>query len=160
GVNPLLVGAVVVLAVVAVVAIVLLMVRDGGSDDDPTADDSRSTAADTSGPAGTEEVLDEIEMSEAGRTVRVQLVHDGPEAFVVLLAERDGDYAEVDRFPVACPYLDISYDAGIEDQGNRQIFFGWVNTGTNGYGEYGEVQIDEEMLIPFGLGDAPCPTEP
>lgn len=160
GVNPLLVGAVVVLAVVAVVAIVLLMVRDGDSDDDPTADGSRSTPAETSTSVATDVVLDEIEMSEDGKTVRVQLVHDGPKASVVLLAERDGDYAEVDRFPVACPYLDISYDAGIQDQGDRQIFFGWANSGTDGYGEYGEVQIDEEMLVPFAAGDTPCATEP
>jgi len=160
-VNPMLIGAVAVLAVIAVVAIVLLMLRDGdASDDDTTADESSPTDGSASGSPSTEEVLDQVEMTEAGKTVQVRLVHDGEDASVVLLAEVDGDYTEVDRFAVGCPYLDISYDAGIDDQGDRQIFFGWLNSNTNGYGEYGEVQIDEEMLIPFGLGDAPCPTAP
>lgn len=159
--NPLLIGAVAVLAVVAVVAIVLLMLRDGDtSDDDTTTDGSSATDDGTTGSAGTEEVLDEITLTEAGKSVRVQLVRDGQDASVVLLAEVDGEVTEVDRFAVACPYLDISYDAAIEDDGDRQIFFGWLNNGTEGYGEYGSVEIDEGMLIPFGIGDAPCPTEP
>lgn len=156
--NPLLLGAIAVLAVVAIVAVVLLFLRD---DDSPgNASDDSSTTDGGESPGGTEEdVLTEIEMSAAGKTVRVQLVRDGTDAYLVLLAEHDGDYTEVDRTPTTCPYLDTAYDAALEDQGNRQIFWGWQNNGTEGYGEYGEVQIDEEMLIPFGIDDAPCPGE-
>jgi len=154
--NPVLVGAVAVLAVVAVVAVVLLFLREGDSPDDTASDDPTST-----GPTEpTEVVLDEIEMSEAGKTVRVQLVHDGPEASVVLLAEVDGDYTEVDRFAVTCAYHDSSYDAALQDQGDRQLFVTWSDSKTAGHGEYAEVQIDEDMLIQYGIGDAPCPTEP
>jgi hypothetical protein len=160
-INPMLIGAVAVLAVVAVIAVVLLFLRDGDSpDDDTTADDTSSTDDDAPGPAGTEEVLDEVEMTDAGKTVQVQLVRDGPDVSVVLLAEVDGEFTEVDRGPADCPYLDISYDATIEDQGDRQIFFGWQNRNTDGFGAYGEVQIDEDMLILYDPGDTPCPTAP
>jgi hypothetical protein len=155
--NPLLLGVVAVLAVVAATAIVLLFLRDDDSPDKDTAADSTS---DTTGSAGTEDVLAEVDMSGGEKTVRVQLVHDGPDVAVVLLAEADGEYTEIDRGTVSCPYLDISYDAVIQDQGNRQIFFGWQNSNTDGFGGYGEVQIDEDMLILFDPGDAPCPTAP
>ncbi|WP_147381538.1 hypothetical protein [Nocardioides immobilis] len=153
--NPLLLGAVAVLAVVAIVAVALLFLRDDDSPDN-TADDQATSDGGDSGAPGSEDLLDEIEMSEAGKTVRVQLVRDDTEAFLVLLAEHEGDYTEVDRTPTSCPFLDTAYDAVIQDQGGRQLFWGWQNNGTEGYGEYGEVQIDEEMLIPFGI-DAPCP---
>lgn len=155
--NPLLLGAVAVLAVVAIVAVALLFLRDDDSPEN-TADDPATSDGGDSGAPGSEDLLDEIEMSEAGKTVRVQLVRDGTDAYLVLLAEDDGDYTEVDRAPTSCPFLDTAYDAVIQDQGGRQLFWGWQNNGTEGYGEYGEVQIDEEMLIPFGI-DAPCPGE-
>ena len=106
-----------------------------------------------------EEVLVEIEMSEAGKTVRLQLVADGEDASVVLLSEVDGEYVEVDREATSCPYLDTAYDAGLEDQGNSQIAFGWQNEDTEGYGAYGEVQIDEDLLILYEPGEEEvCPT--
>lgn len=152
--TPILLGVVLVLAIVAVTAIVLLVLRDDDSPDD-TADNG-STASDGSGSPG-EEPLAELEMSAAGKTVRVELVRDGTDAYLLLLVPRDGDYVEVGRAPTACPYLDTSYAPGINDQGGGQISWGWQNNGTEGYGAYGEVLIDEEMLISFEDEDTPCP---
>ncbi len=155
GRNPMAIGAVVVLAVVAVTAVVLLflLLRDDSDPEDDTAEDSPSA----SNPD--EEVLVEIEMSEAGKTVRLRLVADGEDAAVVLLSEVDGEYVEVDREPTSCPYLDTAYDAELQDQGNGQIAFGWQNEDTAGYGSYGEVQIDEDLLILYEPGeDEVCPT--
>ncbi len=98
-------------------------------------------------------------MSEAGKTAQVQLVADGEDASVVLLSEVDGEYVEVDREPTSCPYLDTAYDARLEDQGNSQIAFGWQNEDTEGYGAYGEVQVDEDLLILYEPGEEQvCPT--
>ena len=154
GRNPMVIGAFVVLAVVALTAVVLLFLqlRDD-SDPDDTAHDNSSASS------GTEEVLFEIEMSEADKTVQLQLVADGEDASVVLLSEVDGEYVEVDREATSCPYLDTAYDPGLEDQGNGQISFGWQNKDTEGYGAYGEVQVDEDLLILYEPGEEEvCPT--
>ncbi|MDZ5621347.1 hypothetical protein [Nocardioides bizhenqiangii] len=154
GRNPLLIGAAVVLAVVVVTALViLLLLRDDSPNE--TAEDSSSN-----GPSD-EEVLAEVEMSEAGKTVQVQLVTDGTDTSVVLLAEQDGEFVEVDREAATCPFLaETSYDAAVQDQGNRQIYVTWQDEETAGWGEYGEVQIDEDKLILFGVDDVPCPEAP
>lgn len=151
GLGPLLVGVLVVLAVVAAATVTFLLMRD---DDSPgaTADDTTSTTADTD-----EETLAEVEVTDAGKTVRVRLVREGREASVVLLAEHDGAETEVDRVLAGCPYLDTSYGGGIEDQGDGQLFWGWLNNGGDAFGEYGEVQVEEEVLTAFGIGDEPCP---
>jgi hypothetical protein len=153
GRNPMMIGASVLLAVAAVIAVVLLfLVLRDDSDPDGTADDSLSTSS-------SEEVLAEIEMSEAGKTVRLQLVADGDDASIVLLSEVDGEYVEVDREATSCPYLDTAYDPGLEDEGNSQIAFGWQNEDTDGYGAYGEVKIDEDLLILYEPGEEEvCPT--
>jgi len=152
-VAPLVIG-VVVLAIVAATVIALLVLRDDDGADD-TADDG-ATTSDGSGNPG-EEPLAELEMSGAGKTVRVELVRDGTDAYLLLLVPRDGDYVEVGRAPTACPYLDTSYAPGVDDQGDGQISWGWQNNGTEGYGAYGEVLFDEEMLISYEDEDAPCP---
>ena len=64
----------------------------------------------------------------------------------------------MDREPTSCPYLDTAYDAMLEDQGDRQIAFGWQNEDTEGYGGYGEVRADEDMLILYDPGELVCPT--
>lgn len=147
GANLLLIGAAVVILVALGAALAVLVLRDDGS--------GGGGAGDTSSAAASEEVLDEIEMNEAGKTVRVQLVRDGTEAALVLLAERDGAFTEVHRQELPCPYVDTAYDAGVQDQGGRQIYWGWQDRENAGYGEYGEVQIDEEMLISYGDGTCP-----
>ena len=158
GRGPLLAAAV-VLALVAVSVVALLLLRD--DDPAPTARDEAGTSDDPSTsttPADDEEVLAQLDVEDAGTTVRLQLVRDGTDADVVLLADRDGEYVEVDRLPASCPFLDTSYDAGLEDQGDRQFFLGWQNRGNEGHGEYGEVQVDEEMVILYGI-DVACPSE-
>ncbi len=157
--NPLLLGAVAVLAIVAVTAIVLLFLRDedpGGEADDPS-----TAAGDGGSPAGQEEVLAEIELTDAGKTVQVQLVHEGTDASIVLLAEHDGDLTEVDRVPAGCPYLDASYDPMLRIETAFEIAWGWQNNGSTGFGSYGTVQVDEEMLISYrDEDDEDCPVAP
>ena len=150
--NPLLIATVAVLAVIAIAAIALLFLRDDESGD--PADDGSSASDGSTDP---EEVLAQIEMAEGDNTVRVQLVVSGTDASVVLLADQDGEYVEVDREPAGCPFLDTSYDAGIEDEGDQQLFWGWQNEGNEGFGAYGEVIIEDERLVAFDLGDQPCP---
>lgn len=153
-INPLLVAAVVALSIVAATALALLVLRDDDSPGDTAGDSSSNGSSD-------EEVLAEVEMSEAGKTVQVQLVTDGTDTTVVLLAEQDGEFVEVDREATICPFLvDTSYDATVQDQGNRQIYITWQDEETAGWGEYGEVQIDEDKLILFGVDDVPCPEAP
>ncbi|KAA1427355.1 hypothetical protein [Nocardioides antri] len=151
GTHPLLIGAVVVLAVVAATALALLFLRD--------SDDPEPTAEDNTSPSRNEEVLAQLDMEEAGKTVRLQLVRDGTDASVVLLAERDGEYVEVDRDGTSCPFLDTSYDAGLEPETGLEFYIGWQDKGNESHGEYGRVEIDEDMVIVYGVGDAPCPSE-
>lgn len=152
GINPVLIGVLAVLAVVAVTAVVLLLLRDNDSPTD-AAEDSPSSERGT--PDG--DVLAQIEMTDAGTTVRLQLVVDGTDASIVLLADQDGEYVEVDRESVTCPFLDSSYDAGIEDEGDHQLYWGWQNEGNESFGEYGEVIIEEERLVKYPSGDLVCP---
>jgi hypothetical protein len=149
GRNPVVIGAFAVIAVVAVTAVVLLLLllRD---DSDPS---------DVGDSGSDEEVLAEIEMSDGGKTVRLRLVAAGEKASVVLLSEVDGEYVEVDREAASCPFLDTAYDAELVEEGDSQIAFGWQNEDTDGYGSYGEVQIDEDLLILYEPGDDEvCPT--
>lgn len=154
--NPLLIGAAAVLAVAVVVALVLfLLLRDDESPED-ASDDGTSTSDAAADPD--EEILAQIEMTDADKTVRIQLVVDGTDASVVLLTEQDGEYVEVNRESASCPFLDSSYDAGLEDEGDLQLFWGWQNEGNESFGEYGEVLIKEERLIKFGSADdQACP---
>lgn len=154
GANPLLVAAVVVLALVAGTAVALLFLRD----DDPNdaADDRSDTSSETAGPD--EEVLDQIDLTEAGRMAQVQLVRSGTEVDLVLLVEADGAYTEVDRKEAACPYTDDAYNPRIEKNGDQQILWAWQIRGSDsGFEEYGQVQVAEELLNPFGIGEEPCP---
>ncbi len=158
--SPLLIAAAVVLTIVAVTAIVLLLQRDGDSPDD-TAED-RTSASDEGNPTGNsdEEVLTEIDVTESGETMRVQLVNDGSDTELVLLVQREGEFTEVDRGMTTCPYLESSYDAGIEHTG-LELFWGWSNLDQEGYGEYGKIVPEIERLeIYGGLEDgAVCPTD-
>ncbi len=159
--NPLLIGAAVVLTLVAVTALVLLFLRDGDSTDDKTEDRTdASDAADPTGSAG-EEVLAGLDITESGKTMRVQLVHDGSDTELVLLMQREGEFTEVDRQPTTCPYLESSYEAGIEHAGDLELFWGWSNLDQEGYGEYGKIVIEIERLeIYGGLEEgAVCPTD-
>ncbi len=154
--NPLLLGVVAVLAVVAVTAIVLLFLRDDDSPDE-VADDGSSETTDAE-PGGDEEVLAQTDLEDAGTTVRLQLVRNGTEAELVLLADQDGEYVEVDRQPAGCPYLDASYDAEIEAEVGTDYFYGWQTRDNEGFGGYGTVEGDGEVLIVFE-NPTPCPTE-
>lgn len=152
--NPVLIGAVAVLTVIAVIAVVLLFVRDGESPDDDTTADSTS---DATGSAGDEEVLAETDLEDAGTVVRLQLVRNGTDVEMVLLADQDGEYAEIDRQPVPCPYLDTSYDPVVSVEGGTDYAFGWQGRDNPGYGGYGSVQVEEGVLIVFE-NPTPCPT--
>jgi hypothetical protein len=155
--NPLLLGAVAVLAVIAVIAIVLLFVRDDSSnDEDADADASSETTDGASG--GDEEVLAETDLEDAGTAVRLQLVRNGTDVEMVLLADQDGEYVEVDRQPVPCPYPDASYDPRVSVEGGTDYAFGWQSRDNAGYGGYGSVQVEEGVLIVFD-NPTPCPTE-
>ncbi len=158
--NPLVIAAAVVLTIVAVTIVVLLLQRDSDSPDD-TAED-RTSASDEGDPTGNadEEVLAETEITESGETMRVQLVNDGSDTELVLLMQREGEFTEVDRAPTTCPYLESSYDAGIEHTG-LELFWGWSNLDQEGYGEYGKIVLEIERLeIYGGLEDgAVCPTD-
>lgn len=153
GVNRLLVAAVVVLALVAGTAVALLFLRD---DPDDADDDRSDTSSEAAGPD--EEVLDQIDLTEAGRMAQVQLVRSGTEVDLVLLVEADGAYTEVDRKEAACPYTDDAYNPRIENDVDQEIFWAWQIRGSDtGFTEYGLVKVAEELLIPFGIGDEPCP---
>jgi hypothetical protein len=154
GVNPLLVAAVVVLALVAGTAVALLFLRDDVPDD--AADDRSDTSSEAAGPDG--EVLDQIDLTEAGRMAQVQLVRSGTEVDLVLLVEADGAYTEVDRKEAACPYTDDAYNPRIENVGDQEIVWAWQIRGSDsGFSEEGQVHVAEELLIPFGIGEEPCP---
>ena len=45
----------------------------------------------------------------------------------------------------------------LQDNGDQQIFWGWQDAGDNGWGAYGEVQIEEELLISYLADDHVCP---
>lgn len=153
GVNRLLVAAVVVLALVAGTAVALLFLRD---DPDDAADDRSDTSSEAADPD--EEVLDQIELTEAGRMAQVQLVRSGTEVDLVLLVEADGSYTEVDRKEAACPYTDDAYNPRIEHDVDQEIFWAWLIRGRDsGFEEYGQVQVAEELLVAHGIGDEPCP---
>ncbi|KAA1421355.1 hypothetical protein F0U44_03360 [Nocardioides humilatus] len=153
GISPVLVGVVATLAIVAVSSIALLLLRDDDKDS-PADDHPNSTSA-----SGSEEVLGEITVTDGDKEVRVQLVHEGTEASLVLLADHDGSAEEVDRIPAGCPYLETAYDAGIQNQNGQDIYWGWQNTGTAGFGAYGQVQVADEVLVNFADPDAEpvCP---
>lgn len=159
--NPLLVGGVAVLAIVAVVAVVLLFLREddpGAGAADDSADDASSAA--TADPSGDEEVLATLDIDDAAEPLRVQLVHDDAETHLVLLLERDGELAEVDREPTACPFLESSYEAGIQHAGDLELAWGWQNLDQEGFGEYGRVVLELERLESYGVDDGyVCPTE-
>lgn len=157
--NVVLIVVAAVLAVVAVTALVLLLARDGDTPDGDADRTSESQGDGTASPEG-EEVLGEIEMTSTDRTVRVQLVRDDADVDLVLLSDRDGSFTEVARVPVGCPYLETSYAPVLQDQGEGQIFWAWQNNGTDGYGGYGEVRIEEEMLISYEGDVVPCPGDP
>ncbi len=136
GVTPLLVAAVVVLALVAGTAVALLFLRDDDPDD--AADDRSDTSSETAGPD--EEVLDQLDLTEAGRMAQVQLVRSGTEVDLVLLVEADGAYTEVDRKEAACPYTDDAYNPRIEHDVDQEIFWAWQIRGSDsGFTEYGLV---------------------
>ena len=159
--NPLLIGAAVVLTLVAVTTLAVLFLRDGGSADDKAEDrTSTSDAGDPTGEAD-EEVLAGIDITESGETMRVQLVNDGSDTELVLLMQREGEFTEVDRQPTTCPYLESSYEAGIEHAGDLELFWGWNNLDQEGYGEYGKIVLEIERLeIYGGLEEgAVCPTD-
>ena len=158
--NPLLIAAVIAVAVVAVTAAALLFLRDDEPDD--TAEDRSGESVDSgsSGSAG-EQVLAEEEITEGEVPVQVQLVHDGTDTDLVLLVEREGELTEVDREPTSCPYLESSYDAGIDHQGDLELFWGWSNLEQDSFGEYGRVVLEIERLEVYGVEDGfVCPTEP
>ena len=143
-----------VLALVAGTAVALLFLRD--DDPDNAADDRSDTSSEAAGQD--EEVLDQIDLTEAGRMAQVQLVRNGTEVDLVLLVEADGAYTEVDRKEAACPYTDDAYNPRIENAGDEQILWAWQIRGSDiGFEEYGQVQVAEELLNPFGIGDEPCP---
>lgn len=152
--SRLLVAAVVVLAVVAVTALALLFLRD---DDAPSADTATDSPGATDESPADEEVLSQVDMTEAGKTIRVQLVRNGTDAEIVLMTDQGGEYVEVDRQPAACPYLDASFDAGVEDEGDGAIYIGWQNRDNEDFGQYGQVEVEEEMLVIHDIG-GPCPT--
>lgn len=154
--SPLLVAAVAVLAVIAVVAVALLVLRDEDSPDDAAND--RSSEPVDSEPSADEEVLAQTDLEAEGTTVRLQMVRNGTDVEIVLLADEDGEYVEVDRQPAPCPYLDASFDAGIENEGGNEYFYGWQNRDNEGFGGYGQVQPDEGVLIVYEI-DGRCPTE-
>lgn len=159
GGSRLLAAALVVLAIVAVTALALLFLRD---DDDRAVDTTGEGSESASGTTETtpdEEVVAQLELTQAGETARLQLVVTGTDATVVMLAEQDGEYVEVDRAPTSCPFLDTSYDAGLEDEGGGEIFIGWQNEGNEPWGEYGQVLIDEDRVILYGVDDGSCPSE-
>ncbi len=160
GRNPLLIATVAVVVIVTVTALALLFLRDGDSPDATTGDGASST--DPGGPADNteEEVLATVDIAEAAEPVRVQLVHDGPEVALVLLLERDGQFAEVDREPIGCPYLESSFEPEVTHTGSLEVLFGWSNLGQEGYGEYGRVVLEIESLELYGVEDGyVCPTE-
>ena len=157
--NPVLIGVVAVLAVVAVVAVTLLVLRDDDSPDDKEADDPASDIESAGTTAPAEEELARAAVRQAGLSGRVLLVHDGAAGAVVLEIESDGEYVEADRLPTSCPYSDDSYDAGLEVSGGNQIFFGWDDRDDEGYGEYGEVLLDDELIVLYGIDDGACPGE-
>jgi hypothetical protein len=157
GINPLLIATVVVLAIVAVTAIVLLLLRDDDSPDNTAEDGSSDT---DSGPSGDEEILAEEEITDGEVPMLVRLVHDGADAELVLLIERDGEFAEVDREPTSCPYLESSYDAGVNHTGGFELFWGWSNLEQDGFGEYGRVVPEIESLELYGGEEGyVCPTD-
>ncbi|WP_183094759.1 hypothetical protein [Nocardioides stalactiti] len=149
--NPLLIGGVVVLLVVAVVVAALMALRDDGGDDGDGGDDPSADASE----GGTDaEELSSVAVVEDGITAEVRLVHDGTAASVVLLLEKDGELVEVDRKPVGCPYTDTAFNAGVAYQGDLQLFWGWSYEGDgNGFGQYGAVDLDDEIIEAFDLGD-------
>lgn len=154
GVNRLLVAAVVVLALVAGTAVALLFLRDDVPDD--AADARSDTSSEAAGPDG--EVLDQIDLTEAGGMAQVQLVRSGTEVDLVLLVEADGAYTEVDRKEAACPYTDDAYNPRIENVGDQEIVWAWQIRGSDsGFSEEGQVHVADELLIPFGIGEEPCP---
>ncbi len=177
--NPLLLGAVVVLAVVAIVAVALLFLLDDDSpvdtaSDDPTSDtdtggptdhatepDDPTRDTDTGGPTdpAEEEELARADVREGGLSGRVLLVRNGAAGAVVLQVEADGEYVEVDRLPTTCPYGDESYDADVQVSHGTQILFGWQDRGGEAYGEYGEVLLDDELIVLHSAGAHPCPGE-
>ncbi|PWN04780.1 hypothetical protein DJ010_03980 [Nocardioides silvaticus] len=154
--NPLLLAVAAALAVVAVVAIALLVLRDDDSSAGEADDDTGTATAGES--AGDEEILAQTDLETDGATSRLQLVRNGTDVEVVLLADEGGDYVEVDRQPSPCPYLDASFDAGIEAEGGNEFFYGWQTRGNEGFGGYGQVQAGDGVLIVYEV-DAPCPTE-
>ena len=103
-------------------------------------------------------MLYQIDITEAGRTAQVQLVRSGTAVDLVLLVEADGAYTEVDRKEAACPYTDDAYNPRIEIDVGQEIFWAWQIRGSDiGFIEYGQVKVAEELLVPFGVGDDPCP---
>ncbi len=142
-----------VLALVAGTAVALLFLRDDPGD---AADDRSDTSSEAAGPD--EEVLDQIDLTEAGRMAQVRLVRSGTEVDLVLLVEADGAYTEVDRKEAACPYTDDAYNPRIENDVDQEIFWTWLIRGSvSGFEEYGLVQVAEEQLVAHGIGEKPCP---
>ncbi len=157
--NPLLLGAVAVLAVIAVIAIVLLFVARRLLERRGRRRRRRRLERDHRRRVrGRGEVLAETDLEDAGTVVRLQLVRNGTDVEIVLLADQDGEYVEVDRQPVPCPYLDTSYDPGVSVEGGTDYAFGWQSRDNAGYGGYGSVQVEEGVLIVFE-NPTPCPTE-
>lgn len=156
--GALLAAAVAVLAIVAATALALLFLRDDDRAGDATGEGSGSASGSTeSTPGG--KVVAQLDLTRAGETARLQLIVTGTDATVVMLAEQDGEYVEVDRAPTSCPFLGTSYDAGLEDQGGGEIFIGWQNEGNEPWGEYGQVLVDEDKVILYGVDDGSCPSE-
>lgn len=158
GTNPLLIAIVVVLAIVAIAAVAVLVLRDG---DDPsdTAEDGSSASDDGGAQGDAEEVLAQADLSEGGQTMRVELVQNSTDTFLVLRVERDGELTEVDREPTSCPFLESSYEPGITSTG-LELFWGWQNLDQAGFGEYGKIVPEIESLEIYGVGDDyVCPTD-
>ncbi len=155
----LLLAAVIVLAAVASTAVALLILRDTDPSGGTASDGGSSAAEGRSEGVIDEEILAQIEMVEprTGKTGDVLLVRNDTDVAIVLMTDQGGQYGEVDRNPVVCPYSsESSYDVWLEDQGKGAIYFGWENRDTKRFEQFAEVRIKDKMLITYQYLE-PCP---
>jgi hypothetical protein len=160
---PLLIVVVAVLTIVSATALVLLFLflRDSDSPDDTPDDQSGATEGSTVGSV--DHVLKQIELEDAGKIVRVQLVDTGREtdAELVMLVDQDGDLTEVDRQRTGCSYIDKSFkpQLQIDDLAASEISFGWRNRDGGQFFGFGQVRFEENLIIVYG-SDYYCPAAP
>ncbi len=160
---PLLIVLVAVLAIVSATALVLLFLflRDSDSPDDTPDDQSAATEGTTVGSV--DHVLKQIELEDAGKIVRVQLVDTGREtdAELVMLVDQDGDFIEVDRQRTGCEYIDKSFKPRlkIDDLPANEFSFGWRNRDGGEFYGSGQVRLDENLILVYG-SHIYCPEAP